>query len=67
MNKMIVFVKYDDYKLKNLILIKNKQRRNVRKANEIKFSNDDLKYIFIKTSFSFLIRVEKIIKKIIND
>ena len=67
MNKMIVFEKYDDYDLKNLILIKNKQCRNVEKTNEVEFSDDDSKYVFIKTSFLSLIRVKKTVEKIIND
>ena len=64
---MIIFAKYDDCKLKNLILMKNKQRRNVEKVNEIEFSDNNLKYMFIKTSSSFLIRVEKTVEKVIND
>ena len=64
---MIISTKYNNYKIKNLILIKNKQRRNVEKKNEIELSNDDSKYIFMKTSFSFLIHAKKIIEKVIND
>ena len=61
MNKTIILKRYNDCKLENLIEIKNKQRRYVKKTNEIEFSDNDSKYIFIKTSFSFLIGAEKIV------
>ena len=67
MNKIIIFKKYDDCDLKNLTLIKNKQRRNVEKTNEVEFSNNDSEYLFIKMLFSSLIRAKKTIEKVVND
>ena len=50
---MIISEKYDDYDLKNLILIKNKQRRNVEKTNEIEFSDRPKISIYKNVVFIF--------------